>query len=356
MLPLFADLTLRWRTATTGEKRSPVSEKIARTISNIHDLSTAAALKPKRTPRPGWTDGCVSNFAAARPIPSDKPAISRIELSVIGKALHVKKCAFAEFFKLLAALLMVIASCTHAAESPTPLRLATVDNFPPFSYMENGNLAGIDIDLVHEMARRINISVQIQAYPWARVMSSVKSGEFDGAFAAFETAERQAFCLYVGVLHVEEFYLFVRKDNAFVYTQIPDLYGKRVGIDRGVYVGEAFERAVNDGRITLEEVNDMGMINIRKLNAGRIDAVIGDLGVMSYHLKLLGLEQRIVALQPIREPTPAYLVLSKLSKLKNKVELQNRMSKALHDMWNDGTYHLIYNRYVYKIGDDALAR
>ncbi|HZX18506.1 MAG TPA: transporter substrate-binding domain-containing protein [Pseudomonas sp.] len=318
MLQLFTDLKLRWRVATTSEERSP--------------------------------------WAAARPTPSDKPAISRIALSFIDKALRAKTRAFAGFFKRLAALLMVIASCTHAAESPTALRFATVDNFPPFSYMENGNLTGIDIDLVYEMARRINISVQIQTYPWARVMGSVKSGEFDGAFAAFETAERQAFCLYVGVLHVEEFYLFVRKDNAFPYTQIPDLYGKRVGIDRGVYVGEAFERAVNDGRIALEEVNDMGMINIRKLNAGRIDAVIGDLGVMNYHLKLLGLEQRIVALQPIREPTPAYLVLSKASQLKNKVELQDRMRRALHDMWNDGTYHLIYNRYVYKVGGDPLAR
>jgi polar amino acid transport system substrate-binding protein len=355
MLQLFADLKSHWRIATTGEERSPVTEKIARAISNIHDLAAAAALKPNRAPRPDWADGCVSDFSSVGPLPRDKPAISRIALSVTGKALRVKTRAVAGLFTLLAALLMV-ASCTHAAESPTTLRLATVDNFPPFSYMESGNLTGIDIDLVYEMARRINISVQIQTYPWARVMGSVKSGEFDGAFAAFETAERQAFCLYVGVLHVEEFYLFVRKDNAFAYTQIPDLYGKRVGIDRGVYVGEAFERAVNDGRITLEEVNDMGMINIRKLNAGRIDAVIGDLGVMNYHLKLLGLEQRIVALQPIREPTPAYLVLSKASKLKNKVELQDRMRKALHDMWNDGTYHLIYNRHVYKVGDVPLAR
>ncbi len=259
--------------------------------------------------------------------------------------------AFAGCFKLLAALLVTIVSCAHAAESPTTLRLATVDNFPPFSYMDSGSLTGIDVDLVHEMARRLNISVQIQAYPWARVINSVKRGEVDGAFAAFETQERQAFCLYVGVLHIEAFYLFTRKGNEFPYTRISDLYGKRVGIDRGVFVSDAFERAVNDGRIILEEVNDTGMINLRKLDAGRMDAAIGDHGVMSYHLKLLGLEQRIVALQPIREPTPAYLVLSKASKLKNKVELQESMRKALHDMWNDGTYLRIYDRHINIVGN-----
>lgn len=179
-------------------------------------------------------------------------------------------------------------------------------------------------------------------------MSSVRSGEVDGAFAAFETAERQAFCLYVGVLHVEAFYLFARKGNEFPYTQISDLYGKRAGIDRGVFVSDAFERAVHDGRGTLEEVNDMGMINIRKLNAGRIDAAIGDLGVMKYHVKLLNLEQRIVPLQPVREPTPAYLILSKTSTLNNKLELQDMMRETLHGMREDGTYHAIYDRYVNK--------
>ena len=163
------------------------------------------------------------------------------------------------------------ATCVvHRAQSP-PLTLATVDNFPPFSYMDKGRLTGIDVELIHEMARRLDISVRIQAYPWARVMSSVKRGEVDGAFAAFDTQERQRFCLYVGMLHAEEFYLFARKDNEFPYAQISDLYGKRVGIDRGVFVSDAFEQAVAAGRIAREEVNDMGMINIRKLNAGRID-------------------------------------------------------------------------------------
>lgn len=262
------------------------------------------------------------------------------------RTVRVNKRLFAGIFNLLGTLLIAMATCVHATESPTTLTLATVDNFPPFSYRDGDDLTGIDVDLVHEMTKRLGISVRIQAYPWARVMSSVRSGEVEGAFAAFETEERQAFCLYVGVLHVEEFYLFARKDNEFPYAQISDLYGKRAGIDRGVFVSDAFERAVHDGRITLEEVNDMGMINIRKLNAGRIDAAIGDLGVMKYYVKLLGLEQRIVPLQPIREPAPAYLVLSKASKLKNKAELQHRMRKVLHDMRDDGTYQFIYDRHT----------
>lgn len=182
-------------------------------------------------------------------------------------------------------------------------------------------------------------------------MHSIKSGEVDGAFAAFETEERQRFCLYVGMLHVEEFYLFARKGNEFPYAQISDLYGKRVGIDRGVFVSDAFEQAVDAGRIALEEVNDMGMINIRKLNAGRIDAAIGDLGVMKYYVKLQGLEQHVVPLQPIREPAPTYLVLSKMSKLENKVELQQRMRETLYGMREDGTYQAIYDRYVNEVGE-----
>ena len=274
----------------------------------------------------------------------------------IGKAERAKKGFFVGLLKLLAILSIATATCiVHGAQSP-PLTLATVDNFPPFSYMDKGRLTGIDVELVHEMARRLDISVRIQVYPWARVMSSVKRGEVDGAFAAFDTQERQRFCLYVGVLHVEEFYLFARKGNEFPYAQISDLYGKRVGIDRGVFVSDAFEQAVAAGRIALEEVNDMGMINIRKLNAGRIDAAIGDLGVMKYYVKLLNLEQRVVPLQPAREPTPAYLILSKASRLHNKLKLQERMRETLHDMREDGTYQAIYDQYVNEAGDRPPAR
>lgn len=252
------------------------------------------------------------------------------------------------FFASVLLLLMASAVGVQAGEPSTTVLLGTVDNFPPFSYMAEGKLTGVDIDLIDEMARRIGINIKIQVSPWARVISSLRKGDIEGGFAAFETEERKEFCLYVGVLHFEEFYIFVRKGNEFSYSGVVDLYGKRIGKDRGVFVGDEFERAAKEGRIDLDEVNDMDMMNIKKLNAGRIDAAIGDLGVMQYYAKLLGVEKNIIPLKPIRKPTPAYLVLSKNSPLENKAELQKKMRVALDEMRKDGTYKKIFDRHVAK--------
>jgi polar amino acid transport system substrate-binding protein len=226
--------------------------------------------------------------------------------------------------------------------------LGTVDNFPPFAYMRDGMLTGIDVDLVKEAAKRIGMAVTIKTYPWARVMANIKTGFLDGGFAAFKTAEREKYCLYTDILHFEEFYLFVRKGHEFPYSDIRDLYGKTIGIDRGVFVNEEFQQAVNEGKITLQEIDDMSMRNLIFLSIGRIDAAIGDLRVMQYYAKSLGLENTIVPLKPLGTKTGAYLILSKASSLKKISDVQQKFQAAFRDIKVDGTYQYIFEQHSLK--------
>ena len=253
--------------------------------------------------------------------------------------------------KMLAVILVVLtfsAIFCHADEPQNVIILGSVDNFPPFAYNADGKLTGVDIDVVNEMAKRIGINVRIKIFPWARLMDSVQKGSIDGGFAAFETEARKNFCLYTEPLHYEEYYLFVKKGNEFSYSGISDLYGKKVGKDRGVFVNEEFEHAAKKGKFILEEINDMSMLNIKKLNIGRLDAAIGDLGAMLYYAKLSGVEKNIIPLSPINEKTAAYLVLSKNSQLKNKTEMQKKMQSALKEIREDGTWQKIFNSHTEK--------
>jgi polar amino acid transport system substrate-binding protein len=250
--------------------------------------------------------------------------------------------------KILVGLIVLVGLCVFgqsATWAQNTLRLATVDNFPPFSFIENGKLTGVAVDVVAEMAKRVGLQVEFKAYPWARLMESVKDGTIDGGFAAFETEERKAFCLYVGIVQYEEYQLFVKKGKEFPFTGIKDLYGKKIGIDRGVFVSKEFEQAVKDGKITLEEVNDMAMLNVTKVSQGRIDAMIGDGGVIPYYAKVSGVAGEIVSLGPVHEKQAAYLILSKNSGFPNKEEWQPKMAAAIKAIWDDGTYQSILNRY-----------
>ncbi len=243
-------------------------------------------------------------------------------------------------------LLVVFCLWPLSVASQPPLRLATVDNFPPFSFMEQGRLTGVDVDVVYEMASRLNLRIEIESFPWARVMEFVKDGSVDGGFAAFLTPERKTFCLYTGILHYEEFHIFVKKGREFPFSKLKDLYGKTIGKDIGVFVSQAFERDVKEGKIIVENVSDVDLLNLKKISLDRIDAMIGDVGVTAYHAKKLGMEREIVSLGPIHEKQAAYLILSKKSTFPDKLIWQEKMRYTLVQIWEDGTYNAIMDRYT----------
>ena len=52
---------------------------------------------------------------------------------------------------------LIVPLCWHAAFADQTLVLATVTDFPPFNYQKDDVLTGIDIDIVKEMAKRLNV-------------------------------------------------------------------------------------------------------------------------------------------------------------------------------------------------------
>ncbi|MBF0118281.1 MAG: amino acid ABC transporter substrate-binding protein [Desulfobacterales bacterium] len=248
-------------------------------------------------------------------------------------------------FRILILLIGLFFFYTQNLMAQTVLRLATVDNFPPFSYKKNGVLTGVAIEVVFEMAQRLGIKLEIRTYPWRRVMESIEEGVIDGGFSLFKTEKRKDFCLYTGIIQYEEYHLFVKKGNQFPFSSIKDLYGKTIGIDRGVFVSKEFEQAVYDKKIIIEEVNDMTMVNVKKLYQKRIDAMIGDKDVVPHYAMVSEFYGEIISLGPVHEKQASYLVLSKRSNIPNKEKLQKQITFVLTKIWEDGTYQKILSRY-----------
>lgn len=236
--------------------------------------------------------------------------------------------------------------CIHAEAADNTLLFATVDNIPPFVFVEDGKLTGISIEIIHELARRGGFEVAIETNPWARVLLRLRNGEVDGAFSVYESDERKIYGLYTGIIHYDELSIATRKDRQFPFSSLESLYGKVVGKGRDVFVGPEFDSAVREDRFILVEMDDMKMNNIKMLYAGRLDAVIGSPVALMYYAKMLGMHGDIVLLPtPLRDKIPAYLVLSKNSALKNKVGWQRKITALLDEMHADGTIRAINQKY-----------
>jgi polar amino acid transport system substrate-binding protein len=67
------------------------------------------------------------------------------------------------------------------AESVKSLLLATSEDFAPYVYVNHdGELSGIDYDIVRELCRRLNIQLKVMLLPRLRITKMLKQGELDG--------------------------------------------------------------------------------------------------------------------------------------------------------------------------------
>jgi len=225
-----------------------------------------------------------------------------------------------------------------------PLNLVCGENFPPFSYKENGVIKGMDVETVLEMAARLNIEVKIKLKPWKRVLSMTELGKCDGAFSCFKTTERQKFALYTAPVNYSTYSIFVKKGNEFKFSSITDLYGKLFGKNSGLVVSDEFDQAVKEGKISLVEISS-NLVDLAMLN--RFDMFVDNLLLTQYQLKRKKLTGQITPLpRPITKARGAYLIISKAAVIKEKESLIKKMAKVLKEIHSDGTIQKIQNKYL----------
>ena len=238
---------------------------------------------------------------------------------------------------------------SSVAADMTELNFAGDDHFPPYSYMENGVIKGIDCDVIREVAKRLNIKVNITLAPFKRILHLVKTGGIDGGFSMFKTDERESFAYYTGTpIHKSTYHVFVNKKDIFPINKISDLYGKVLGKNLGFVISDEFDKAVKEKKIqvTLSEGHDK---NIRLLVHHRIDGFIAQKNVTLFELKRKDLLGTITHLPfAITKARPAYLTFSKLvvDKDPEKKKLLKKISKTLEQIEKDGTYNKIQEKYT----------
>ncbi|NQY93767.1 MAG: transporter substrate-binding domain-containing protein [Campylobacteraceae bacterium] len=166
----------------------------------------------------------------------------------------------------------------------------------------------------------------------------------------FYTEERAKYALYVlsEPIHYSSYLIFVRKGEEFKFNKIPDLYNKTIGIQRSFSISKEFDNAVTNKKIIIQEAFN-NENNIKRLLANRVDAIIGNEIVSYYNASKMGVLDKISVLPiPVKKKRGAYLVLSKSSiNFKNKTELLEKINKAMKDIWLDGTYQKILDKYIH---------
>lgn len=171
-------------------------------------------------------------------------------------------------------LLGVVAGMLAWEVNAEPLRLAQHEVFPLASEaLPKGGFACRIVSAALALSDR---QMTINWYPSRRALMMVERGAADMSLGWRKTPEREQTVIFSDKPLIDSsILLFYRKDSPFDWDTIGDLHGLRFGYLIGRQsLPQEFLDAENAGELTVERVG-VEEQNIRKLLAGRIDAIIG---------------------------------------------------------------------------------
>ena len=177
---------------------------------------------------------------------------------------------------------------SFAVESEEKLVFYTQE-FAPFSYSENGRVAGPGVEIIQKACDNINVKCVIEVLPWVRAQEEVKRGNADGMFFVGKNKEREEWLDFSIPIINTEYGFFGNKETPISYNDIKDLSGKTVGVYGHSNTSLSLDEAVKGmNRIAVEMTVD-DAIEFRKLNAKRVDAVYSNKSVGEAIIKQLKL-------------------------------------------------------------------
>jgi polar amino acid transport system substrate-binding protein len=166
------------------------------------------------------------------------------------------------------------------AQAPS-LRLASLEWLPYAGRaLPQG---GLSAAVATTVAARIGYAVDVDYLPWKRAMQAGSGPGFAGYFPAYQTAERARQCYFSAPIGRSTIGLAVRAAQPLHWRTLDDLAGDKLGVVLGYSNGEKIDAMVRQGKLSVDH-SASDTVNLRKLLAGRVNAVVIDRAVLRYLL------------------------------------------------------------------------
>lgn len=170
---------------------------------------------------------------------------------------------------LMVALAGILAAGGGAALDRT--LTAASDPWPPFVDPDHPR-QGLSMEILRAALAPDGWTVKLEIMPWARAELAVQDGLFDLIPNTWMTEARKGVYSFSEPYWTNEMRFVKRRGDPFVFTGLPSLAGKVVGVINGYAYGNAFGVSPLFRR---EPAND-ALSNLRKLAAGRLDLTLDD--------------------------------------------------------------------------------
>ncbi|GGB50221.1 ABC transporter substrate-binding protein [Roseibium aquae] len=203
------------------------------------------------------------------------------------------------------------------------------DDWPPFRIRTEWGFVGLDLDVINEVARRMEINVLALRFPWGRSLKSMEAGTIDLMTGLAYRAERAQYIAYTETPYFQcSTVFYTQKGRARDLSEYEDLRQMSVGY---VLHSAYFEQFDTDETLSkmgvAEEISLIGM-----LKNNRLDAIIGTDCQLDYFIKSEGLDE-VIEKADFRPGNAVglYIGISRKSPWAARIDEFNRVIRELLD-------------------------
>ncbi|MGL4393256.1 MAG: transporter substrate-binding domain-containing protein, partial [Fusobacteriaceae bacterium] len=135
-------------------------------------------------------------------------------------------------------LVMVILTLVLGVSAFGKERLYVGSNidFPPFEFFEKNEIVGFDIDLIKEVAKRLNMDIKIENMNFDALLPALQAKKVDVVVSGMTITEERKKSVLFTAPYFEAKQVLIVKDNSKIKS-VNDLKGKKVAAGLG-YTGD----------------------------------------------------------------------------------------------------------------------
>ncbi len=249
-------------------------------------------------------------------------------------------------FKKVLSLLIVTLICLGmfagcGAKDANKLVMATNAEFPPYEYMEDGKIVGIDAEIAAAIAKKLGKELVIENVDFDSIIIGVQEGKYDFAMAGLTvTDERKEQVDFTETYATGKQVIIVKNDSKI--TTADDLFAEGANHKIGVQLATTGDLYCtwdieDEGLGTVERYNK-GADAIMALQSGKVDCVVIDNEPAKVFVSQnKGL--KILETEYIIEDYAAAVG-------KDNPELMKDINDALKELIDDGTVASIIEKYI----------
>lgn len=196
-----------------------------------------------------------------------------------------------QFLSLL--LVTLVCSSTapeaHSQQNTAVASIAVVikgdDNYPPYSFFEDGRMRGIYTDIIQAIAPHMpGYTIETKAIPWKRGLLELAQGELFALYPPYHRPNERPYMDYSEPLFREQLFIYCNDsvESNSPLAPFPETYfGLNVGINLGFLSSPTLHQANKHGKLRLVATGSTNR-NLMLLLSYRIDCYVNDQNAILY--------------------------------------------------------------------------